>query len=219
LVCCPVAVEKFSTGSAKKARYATEWPSISSSLGREGGAAAAAAAFFAARDPGAALTGAVLAGTSELYPRPLTAPGSALPRLSGVTAPDLPDWYAQLPSALDLKLGFEPLELSPERVVGRMPVQGNTQPLGLWHGGASGVLIETLGSIGANLHAGEGYVAVGVDLNATHHRTARAGWVTGTATALRLGRTVATYEVVLVDDDGERVCTGRLTCQVVPDRR
>jgi 1,4-dihydroxy-2-naphthoyl-CoA hydrolase len=118
-----------------------------------------------------------------------------------VTTPaELPDWYAQLPSALDLKMGFEPIELSPERVVGRMPVAGNTQPLGLWH-------------------AGEGYVAVGVDLNATHHRTARSGWVTGTATALRLGRTVASYEVVLVDDDGQRVCTGRLTCQVVPDRR
>lgn len=131
------------------------------------------------------------------------------------TPADLPEWYAQLPSALDLRLGFEPIELSAERVVGRMPVAGNTQPLGLWHGGASCVLIETLGSIGANLHAGEGKAAVGVDLNATHHRPARSGWVTGTATAIRLGRNVASYEVVLVDDDGQRVCTGRLTCQLV----
>lgn len=135
-----------------------------------------------------------------------------------MTTPSLPDWYAQLPSALDLKMGFEPIELSPERVVGRMPVAGNTQPLGLWHGGASCVLIETLGSIGANLHAGPGRAAVGVDLNATHHRPGRAGWITGTATALRLGRSVASYEVVLLDDDDERVCTGRLTCQLI-DRR
>lgn len=136
-----------------------------------------------------------------------------------MTTPELPDWYAQLPSALDLTLGFEPLELSAERVVGRMPVAGNTQPFGLWHGGASCVLIETLGSIGANLHAGPGRVAVGVDLNATHHRPGRSGWITGTATAIRLGRSVASYEVVLVDDGGARVCTGRLTCQVVPADR
>ena len=135
-----------------------------------------------------------------------------------MTTADLPDWYAQLPSALDLKMGFEPIELTAERVVGRMPVEGNTQPFGLWHGGSSCVLIETLGSIGANLHAGEGRYAVGVDLNATHHRPARRGWVTGTATAVRLGRSVASYEVVLVDDGGERVCTGRLTCQVVTRR-
>lgn len=135
-----------------------------------------------------------------------------------MTTPPVPDWYASMTSALDDKLGFELLEASPERVVGRIPVAGNTQPLGLWHGGASCVLIETLGSIGSNLHAGPERVAVGVDLNATHHRSGRRGWITGTATAIRLGRAVASYEVVLVDDDGARVCTGRLTCQLL-DRR
>jgi uncharacterized protein (TIGR00369 family) len=112
-------------------------------------------------------------------------------------------------------MGLELLELTADRVVGRMPVEGNTQPLGLWHGGASCVLVETLASIGAAAHAQPDRVAVGVDLNATHHRAARSGWVTGTATAIRLGRSVASYEVVLVDDAGERVCTARLTCQIV----
>ena len=135
-----------------------------------------------------------------------------------MTIPSVPEWYASMTSALDDKLGFELLELTPERVVGRMPVAGNTQPLGLWHGGASCVLIETLGSIGASLYAGPDRAAVGVDLNATHHRPGRSGWITGTATAIRLGRTVASYEMVLVDDDGERVCTGRLTCQLVSRR-
>ena len=135
--------------------------------------------------------------------------------MSTAEAPPIPDWYADMTSALDAKMGFELLELTPERVVGRMPVSGNTQPLGLWHGGASCVLVETLGSIGASAHARPDRVAVGVDLNATHHRPARSGWVTGTASAIRLGRSVASYEVVLVDDEGERVCTGRLTCQIV----
>ena len=134
-----------------------------------------------------------------------------------MTAPPapLPAWYGLMASALDAKMGLEVLELTPDRVRGRMPVAGNTQPMGLWHGGASCVLAETLGSIGATAHARPDRVAVGVDLNATHHRAVRSGWVTGTATAIRLGRSVASYEVVLVDDGGARVCTARLTCQIV----
>ena len=69
-----------------------------------------------------------------------------------------------------------------------MPVEGNTQPYGLLHGGASVVLAETLGSIGAALHAGPAGIAVGLDINATHHRAARSGFVTGTATALSPGQ-------------------------------
>jgi len=130
-------------------------------------------------------------------------------------SPAVPAWYAGMTSALDAKMGLEVLELTPERVVGRMPVEGNTQPMGLWHGGASCVLVETLGSIGAAAHAQPERVAVGVDINATHHRSVQSGWVTGTATALRLGRTVTSYEVVLVDDEGRRVCTARLTCQLI----
>ena len=112
------------------------------------------------------------------------------------------------------KMGIEFLEAGPERVVARMPVAGNTQPFGLLHGGASVVLAETLGSIGAVLHAGEGRIAVGVDINATHHRAARAGFVTGTATALSLGNTLAVYDVVITDEDGNRICTSRITCLI-----
>ena len=135
--------------------------------------------------------------------------------MSTPPSPAVPAWFAGMTSALDAKMGLEVLELTPQRVVGRMPVEGNTQPMGLWHGGASCVLVETLGSIGAGAHAQPDRVAVGVDINATHHRSVRSGWVTGTATALRLGRTVTSYEVVLVDDEGRRVCTARLTCQLI----
>jgi uncharacterized protein (TIGR00369 family) len=120
--------------------------------------------------------------------------------------------------ALNDKMGFELLKITPEEVVGRMPVAGNTQPYGLWHGGASCVLAETLASLGSFLHAQPERVSVGVDINATHHRSVTAGWVTGTATALRLGNTVASYEIVIVDDVGKRVCTARVTCQLVSPR-
>ena len=129
---------------------------------------------------------------------------------------NFPDWIETMPSALDESMGLELLEVTPERVVGRMPVKGNTQPIGLWHGGASCVLAETLASIGAAAHGMPEKFAVGVDINATHHRSVRSGHVTGTATALKLGRTVAMYEIVLTDDEGRRVCTARLTCQLVP---
>ena len=111
-------------------------------------------------------------------------------------------------------MGITLLEASPERAVGTMPVEGNTQPFGLLHGGASCTLAETLGSYAATLHAQEAFggVALGVDISATHHRGVRSGLVTGVATALHRGGSVATYEIVITDESGGRVCTARLTC-------
>jgi uncharacterized protein (TIGR00369 family) len=114
------------------------------------------------------------------------------------------------------RMEIEFLEVSPQRVVARMPVRGNTQPYGLLHGGASVVLAETAGSIGAALHAGEDRIAVGLDINATHHRAAREGYVTGTATALSLGNTLACYQVEITDEQGNLVCTSRITCLIRP---
>jgi uncharacterized protein (TIGR00369 family) len=119
---------------------------------------------------------------------------------------------AMNPNSLMKRMGIEVLETSAQRLVARMPVEGNTQPYGLLHGGASVVLAETLGSIGSALHAGPDRVAVGLDINATHHRAVRSGFVTGTATALSLGNTLASYEVVITDEDDRRVCTCRITC-------
>jgi 1,4-dihydroxy-2-naphthoyl-CoA hydrolase len=113
------------------------------------------------------------------------------------------------------RMGITLLEATAQRVVGTMPVAGNTQPLGLLHGGASCVLAETLGSLGSALHAGPDRVTVGIEINATHHRAASAGQVTGTASLLHGGRTTTTYEVVITDDQGQRVCTSRLTCLLI----
>ncbi|MCE1191459.1 MAG: hotdog fold thioesterase [Acidovorax sp.] len=112
------------------------------------------------------------------------------------------------------RMEIELLEVGPERITARMPVAGNTQPYGLLHGGASVVLAETLGSIGAALAAGEGRVAVGIEINATHHRAARSGWVTGVATPLTVGNTLATFDIVVTDEQDKRVCTCRLTCML-----
>ena len=113
-------------------------------------------------------------------------------------------------------MGIVVSEASPDRVVATMPVKGNTQPYGLLHGGASCVLAESLGSIGSALHAaGYGKVAVGVDINATHHRAVREGVVTGVATPIYLGRTTTSYEIVITDEREKRVCTARITCQLI----
>jgi uncharacterized protein (TIGR00369 family) len=111
-------------------------------------------------------------------------------------------------------MGIEITEATPERVIGTMPVEGNTQPYGLLHGGASCVLAETLGSVGAAMHGNtlDRPFAVGVDINATHHKGVRAGVVTGVATPVHRGRTMTTYEIVITDEAGDRVCTARLTC-------
>ena len=120
--------------------------------------------------------------------------------------------------ALDKKMGIEIIEASPERLVGTMPVEGNTQPIGLLHGGANVVLAESLGSIGTQLHAGADRKIVGVDINATHHKSATTGVVTAVATAISLGKTLCSYEVEITNDKGERTCSARITCLILAQR-
>jgi uncharacterized protein (TIGR00369 family) len=120
--------------------------------------------------------------------------------------------------ALDKKMGIEIIEASPERLVGTMPVEGNTQPIGLLHGGANVVLAESLGSIGTQLHAGADRKIVGVDINATHHKSATTGVVTAVATAISLGKTLCSYQVEITNDKGERTCSARITCLILAQR-
>jgi len=120
--------------------------------------------------------------------------------------------------ALDAKMGIEIIEASPQRLVATMPVEGNTQPFGLLHGGASVVLAETLGSVGTSLYAGPTRNIVGVDINATHHKSATSGLVTGVATAVSLGKTLCSWEIVITNDKGERTCTARITCLILAER-
>jgi len=136
--------------------------------------------------------------------------------------PTIEEFIAGMPQGLGVlndRMGIVLQEISPERVVATMPVEGNTQPYGLLHGGASVVLAETLGSVGSGLHAHPDRYSVGVDINATHHRSVTSGTVTGVATAIHLGRTTAAYEVVITDERGKRVCTSRITCALLPAER
>ena len=109
------------------------------------------------------------------------------------------------------RMGIEFLELGAARSVARMPVEGNTQVIGLLHGGAHVVLGESLGSVSSAIHAGPGRYAVGIEINATHSGSATSGWVTGTCEALVLGRTLCTHEIVMRDEAGRRLSTVRMT--------
>ena len=110
------------------------------------------------------------------------------------------------------RMGIELVTWTRDEVVGRMPVAGNRQPYGLLHGGASAVLAETLGSVLAALNVLPERSPVGLELSCTHHRAAVEGWVTGTARPVHMGRSTSTSEIVLVDEQGRRTCTARLTC-------
>lgn len=144
--------------------------------------------------------------------------------LAGMTDIAMVEWLREASRGTLLeRLGIELIEAAPDRVVATMPVAGNTQPVGLLHGGATAALAETAGSIGAALHAGRGRGAAGIELNASHHRAVRSGTVTAVATAVHLGSTTATYAVAVHDDEGTLVCTARLTCMLLdgptPSRR
>ena len=139
--------------------------------------------------------------------------------MSDLIIPDYMEILRQRGSgALDKKMGILITEASPERLVATMPVEGNTQPVGLLHGGANVVLAESLGSIGTQLHAGADRMIVGVDINATHHKSARAGIVTAVATAISLGKTLCSYEIIISNEQGERTCTVRITCLILAPR-
>ncbi len=112
---------------------------------------------------------------------------------------------------LSVKMGISFLELSAEHSVATMPVEGNRQVVGLLHGGAHVVLGESLGSISSAIHAGPGRFAVGIEINATHSKSVTSGLVTATCTALVLGRTLATHEIVVRDEEGRRLSTVRMT--------
>lgn len=112
------------------------------------------------------------------------------------------------------RMEIEFVEATHERIVARMPVSGNTQPYGLLHGGGSVVLAETLGSMMAALHAGPDQFVVGLDINATHHKAVREGYVIGVATPIVTGRSAASIEIIISTEDGQRVCSTRLTCLV-----
>lgn len=109
------------------------------------------------------------------------------------------------------RMGITILELSASRAVATMPVEGNRQPAGILHGGAHLVLGETLGSFAANVWAGDGAYAVGIEINATHTRSVTHGMVTGTCTAIHLGGTMTTHEIVVRDEEGNRLSTVRIS--------
>ncbi|HAY42968.1 MAG TPA: thioesterase [Micrococcaceae bacterium] len=129
--------------------------------------------------------------------------------------PALEPWTIELGS-LDQKMGVEILEESVQKVVARMPVQGNTQSFGLLHGGASLAVGEAVGSWAAVKYASTfGKVVVGVDVNATHHRSATEGYVFITATPIKLGRRMTSHDVVITDEQERRICTMRITNLVI----
>jgi len=113
------------------------------------------------------------------------------------------------------KMGIEFVEFSLERAVATMPVEGNRQPAQLLHGGAYVVLGESLGSMAANLHAGPDRLAVGIEINASHTRSARSGIVTAVCTPIHLGRTLTTHEIAVDDDQGRRCSTIRITNMII----
>lgn len=113
------------------------------------------------------------------------------------------------------KLGIELLEVTAERVVGRMPVEGNTQPFGHLHGGATAVLAETLASVGGFTASG-GQLTLGIEIKVNHLRSVSAGWVTGTAVPLHVGRTTQVWEMRIRDDEGRLTAFSTCTLAIRP---
>ncbi len=112
------------------------------------------------------------------------------------------------------KLGVEWLEVGTARIVARMPVDGNTQPYGILHGGATATLCESVASFGSAVLAGLDKMVVGIELNVNHIRSVREGHVTATGVPLHMGRNVAVWDMRVHDDLGRLVAAARLTLAI-----
>ena len=118
------------------------------------------------------------------------------------------------PGTLMGRLGIEMVELTSERLVARMPVEGNTQIYGILHGGATAALCETVGSYGTAIVAGLDRVVTGVEINVNHIRAVREGFVTATGTPLHIGRSTAVWDMKVHDEEGRLVAASRLTLAI-----
>ncbi len=113
------------------------------------------------------------------------------------------------------RIGISYTEIGKDFIVATMPVDSRTyQPFGLLHGGASAALIETLGSVAANLAVGEDEYCVGIEINANHVRAKRDGIVTGTARPVHLGGTIHVWSIDIVDESNKLISAGRITLAV-----
>ena len=130
--------------------------------------------------------------------------------------PSLEQIQANSDRTLVSHIGIEFTEIGDDYLCARMPVDQRTvQPFGLLHGGASVVLAETLGSVGANLCLGPDKAGVGLEINANHVRSAREGWVHGTARALHIGGATQIWEIRIHDDRQRLVCVSRITMAII----
>lgn len=165
--------------------------------------------FVSAPGSTAAVPRPAIESSTRMTAIPDSAPASADERVAGETGHE---YLARRGlGALADRMGIEFPEFTPTRAVATMPVEGNTQPMGLVHGGAYVVLAESLGSMHANFLAPEGFAAVGIDINATHTASATAGIVTGVCTPVHLGRTLTVHEIAITDERGRRCSTVRIT--------
>ena len=114
-------------------------------------------------------------------------------------------------------IGIEITDFGDDSIEGKMPVNNKTkQPFGLLHGGASAAFAETLGSIGANMIIdSDNFSAVGIELNVSHLKSIINGWVFGRATAVRIGKKIQVWQIIIKDDNQNKICIGRLTLAIL----
>jgi uncharacterized protein (TIGR00369 family) len=124
----------------------------------------------------------------------------------------IPDSMGGAAELLDIEI----VEMSDEQVVATMPVtKKHHQPFGVLHGGVSVVLAESVASVGAYLAAPDGFVAMGIEINANHIRAVREGTVTAVATPVHRGRSTQVWQVEITGDNDKLICVSRCTLAIV----
>jgi len=108
-------------------------------------------------------------------------------------------------------------EIGNDFLVARMPVTSNhLQPFGIMNGGASCVLAETVGSVGANCCVNiETQYCVGLDINVNHIAAVRSGDVIALGKPFHLGRQTQVWSIEIRNEKNKLISVSRLTLIVI----
>lgn len=115
-------------------------------------------------------------------------------------------------------IGMKFTAIGDDYLVMEMPVSSKShQPMGLLHGGVSAYILETIGSVGSSLIVDLGKEhPVGLEINANHVKSMRTGTLQAKAKLVHGGRRTHIWQVDMHNkENGDLICTGRLTVMIV----
>lgn len=143
---------------------------------------------------------------------------TALTQMSGLELLRAFTARPERPPGIDQLIGLETVTVEHGRVEFAVTTRPDfANPLGSVHGGICATLLDSAMScaVHSTLDAGQSYSTIEIKINYTGAVSTAGKRLTATGTTLHIGRTIATAEGKVHDEDGRLVAHGTTTCHIV----